>query len=164
MTSEAFEHAGEAVSKIQEVLKELGVSGIEVSIINSEQKRELVKYMNQLAEELRDPAYKVNARRIGEANFILLIGLKDGGEIAEMNCGACGFPSCEDMLMSRRAGLLFPGPTCIVGALCLGMVVGSIMGMHHFLNRDCKTMLRIGAAAKRLGFLKSDLVMGLLLA
>ncbi|MEM4653413.1 MAG: DUF2148 domain-containing protein [Candidatus Nezhaarchaeales archaeon] len=161
MTSKKEEHT---VKIIQEFLKELEVDGIEISIIDGKRKKELMKYMYQLAEELRDPLYEVDAQKIEKVDAILLIGLRDGGEVAGMNCGACGFPSCEDMLNNRRAGLLFPGPTCIVKALRLGMTVGFFVKMHLTSYKDSMTMLRIGVAAKRLGFLKSDLVMGLLLA
>ncbi|MEM2214875.1 MAG: DUF2148 domain-containing protein [Candidatus Nezhaarchaeales archaeon] len=160
MTSSRIE---DVARMVQEILRELEVSGIDVSIINSKRKKELMKYMHQLAEELRDPLYEMDAQEIGKVNAILLIGLRDGGEVAGMNCGACGFQSCDDMLNNRRAGLLYPGPTCIVKALCLGMVIGSFMKMYFTPYRDSLTMLRIGVAAKRLGFLKSDLVMGLLL-
>lgn len=164
MPMEASKHGEEVVKMIQETLKELEVSNLEVSIINGRPKKELAKYMHQLAEELRDPAYKVEAHEVEKASAILLLGLKDGGKIAEMNCGACGFASCEDMLKSRRAGLLFPGPTCIVETINFGMAVGVLVKAHLISIKDSETMLRIGVAAKRLGFLKSDLVIGLPLA
>ncbi|MEM0217571.1 MAG: DUF2148 domain-containing protein [Candidatus Nezhaarchaeales archaeon] len=156
-------HVDDVSKVVQEVLKELEVSGIEASIVNGKQKKELMKYMYQLAEELRDPSYEADAQEIGKASCILLVGLRDGGEVAWMNCGACGFSSCEDMLNNRKAGLLFPGPTCIVKALCLGMTVGSFAKMCSAPHTNDMTMFRIGVAAKRLGFLKSDLVVGLLL-
>lgn len=163
MTSETPDYKKETMEMLQELLKGLRLGSIETSIINDKQKKKLVKYMHQLAEELRDPTYEVDAQRVERASAIILVGLKDGGEIAGMNCGACGFPSCEDMLKNRRAGLLFPGPTCIIRALDLGMAVGFLAKTFSTSNEDSNIMLRIGVAAKRLDFLKSDLVMGVLL-
>lgn len=153
----------EILSSIQEELKRWDLGDLEVVIVSGRQKERLAKYMYQLAEELRDPSCKADAREIRRAKAVILVGLRDGGDVIGMNCGACGFPSCEDMLQSRVAGLLFPGPTCVIKALELGAAVGLLTWSSPVLSRDRKAMVRIGVAAKRLGLVKSDVALGILL-
>ncbi|MEM4576320.1 MAG: DUF2148 domain-containing protein [Candidatus Nezhaarchaeales archaeon] len=141
----------------------LSAKSIETKLVDGEQKEELAKYMNQLAEELRDPSYKAEIEDVRLADVVMLVGLKDGGEIAKMNCGACGFPTCEDMLKNRREGLLFPGPTCIIRALDLGATVDYITKLCISLGIKAKASLKVGVAAKRLGYFKCDVIVGALL-
>ena len=153
----------EILSSIQEELKRWDLGDLEVIVVSGRQQEELAKYMYQLAEELRDPSCKEYVREIRKAKWVLLVGLRDGGDVARMNCGACGFPSCGDMLQNRVAGLLFPGPTCVLRALDLGVLAGLLMGTKPVLSKDKRVMVRIGVAAKRLGLVKSDVVLGVLL-
>jgi len=154
----------ELVSFVQEALKRLGLGDLEVVVMSGRQKEELAKYMYQLAEELRDPSCKADAQEVRRAEAVLLLGLRDGGDVVGMNCGACGFRSCEDMLQGRVAGLLFPGPTCVLRALDLGVAVGLLAESKLVLTRDKKAMVRVGVAAKRMGLVKSDVVLGIPLA
>jgi uncharacterized ferredoxin-like protein len=154
----------ELVSFVQETLRRLGLGDLEVAVVSGRQKEELAKYMYQLAEELRDPSCKADAQEVRRAEAVLLLGLRDGGDVVGMNCGACGFRSCEDMLQGRVAGLLFPGPTCVLRALDLGVAVGLLAESERVLARDKKAMVRVGVAAKRMGLVKSDVVLGIPLA
>jgi uncharacterized ferredoxin-like protein len=154
----------ELISFIQEALRRLGVGDLEVVVVNGRQKEELAKYMYQLADELRDPSCKADAQEIRKAEAVLLLGLRNGGDVVGMNCGACGFRSCEDMLQGRVAGLLFPGPTCVLRVLDLGAATGLLIGSKLASTRDKKAMVRVGVAAKRMGLVKSDVVLGILLA
>jgi len=153
----------ELLSSIQGMLREWDLSDLEVTIVSGKQKEELAKYMYQLAEELRDPSCKADARDIRRAKAVILVGLRDGGVVFGMNCGACGFRSCEEMLQNRVAGLLFPGPTCVIRALELGAAMGLLTWSRPVLSKDRKAMVRIGVAAKRLGLVKSDVALGILL-
>ena len=153
----------ELLSSVQEMLREWGLGDLEVVVVSGRQKERLAKYMYQLAEELRDPSCKADAGEIRRAKAVILVGLRDGGDVIGMKCGACGFPSCEVMLQSRVAGLLFPGPTCVIRALELGAAVGLLAWSRPVLSRDRKAMVRIGVAAKRLGLVKSDVTLGILL-
>jgi len=155
--------SSEPLSSIQEELRRWGVGDLEAVSVSGRQKEELAKYMYQLAEELRDPSCKADAQEIRRAEAVLLLGLRDGGDVIGMNCGACGSRSCEEMLQSRTVGLLFPGPTCVLRALDLGAAVGLVTGSRPVLSRDRRAMVRIGVAAKRMGLVKSDVVLGILL-
>ncbi len=153
----------EPLASVREALRKWDLGDLEVVFVSGRQKEELAKYMHQLAEELREPSCKADAKETKEAKAVVLVGLRDGGDVVGLKCGACGFPSCEDMLQSRVAGLLFPGPTCVVRALELGAAVGLLMGSRPVLSRDRRAMVRIGVAAKRLGLVKSDVALGVLL-
>ncbi|MCS7139664.1 MAG: DUF2148 domain-containing protein [Candidatus Nezhaarchaeota archaeon] len=144
--------------------KAYGTDCIETALIEGNEKEELAKYMDKLAEELKSPLYRRDADSVRISGAVLLIGLKDGGEVTNADCGACGFPTCSEMLKNRRAGLLFPGPTCIVRAIDLGIAIGSAVKTCSILNVDNRVMFRVGVAAKRLGYLKSDIVIGIPLA
>lgn len=144
--------------------KAFGVDCIETALVHGDEKEELAKQLDAMADELGDPLYRRDANSVRSANAVFLIGLKDGGEVAHANCGACGFPSCEEMLKNRRAGKFFPGPTCIIRALDLGIAIGSAVKTASMLNVDNRVMFRVGVAARRLGLLKSDIIIGIPLA
>jgi uncharacterized ferredoxin-like protein len=79
-----------------------------------------------------------------------------------VNCGACGYKSCKDILAGgKREGEDFTGPVCIFQAIDLGIALGSEVKLAGELNIDNRTMYTVGAAAKKLSLLDSELIIGI---
>jgi len=78
-----------------------------------------------------------------------------------LNCGACGYPSCAEFMQGeKREGEDFRGPLCVFQAIDLGIALGSAAKMAMDLNVDNRIMYTLGAAARKLGWLDSDVVIG----
>jgi uncharacterized ferredoxin-like protein len=64
----------------------------------------------------------------------------------------------------KREGEDFTGPVCLFQAVDLGIALGSAAKMAAELNIDNRIMYSVGAAAKKLGLLDSDVIIGIPLA
>ncbi len=96
--------------------------------------------------------------------MVLLIGVSRDPKKLELplNCGACGHKTCKDLLaVGRREGEDFTGPVCIFQAIDLGIALGSAVKLAGELSIDNRIMYTVGAAAKRLKLLDSDLIIGI---
>jgi len=78
-----------------------------------------------------------------------------------LDCGACGHASCRELMAARQGkGNDFVGPICIFQALDLGIALGSAVKMAGDLNVDNRIMYTVGVAAKKLGMLEADIIIG----
>ncbi len=108
-------------------------------------------------------------RRTGKTNFdrdgqnvldsqaVVLIGLKDAG-VVDLNCGACGAESC--IVPNTHAGE-FLGPNCALRLMDMGIALGSAVKVASLMNVDNRIMYRAGVAARELGLIDADVVMGI---
>lgn len=97
-----------------------------------------------------------NVRRSGA---VLLLSL-DRSEPIWQDCGACGFSTCREMEDSFRGDRDFGGPVCSWRILDLGIALGSAVKTASLFNVDNRIMFRIGVAARKLGLIKGELVIG----
>ena len=106
-------------------------------------------------------------RAVRNSSRVLLIGVVGNPKKIELplDCGACGYKTCKQLLESRkRQGKDFSGPICIFQALDLGIALGSAVKMASELNVDNRIFYTIGAAAKKLNLLDSDIIIGIALS
>jgi uncharacterized ferredoxin-like protein len=79
-----------------------------------------------------------------------------------LNCGGCGYKNCKDLLAAgEREGEDFTGPDLLV---ILVIALGSAVKLAGELNIDNRIMYTVGAAAKKLKLLDSNIIMGILLS
>ena len=79
-----------------------------------------------------------------------------------LNCGACGYKNCKDLLASgKREGEDFTGPVCVFQAIDLGIALGSAVKLAGELSIDNRIMYTIGAAARKMNLLNSDVIIGI---
>ena len=108
---------------------------------------------------------KVNWDRDGEnvkaSPVVVLIGLKDAQAVG-IDCGACGQERClaQDQV-NAYSGEEFAGPQCAIRVIDLGIAVGSAVKTASLMNVDNRIMYRMGVAARRLGLLDAEVVMGI---
>jgi uncharacterized ferredoxin-like protein len=110
------------------------------------------------------PIFKRDADSVRKASAVLLIGVSRDPKRIDLpfNCGACGYKTCAHLVAAgRRQGEDFTGPVCIFQAIDLGIALGSAVKVAAELGIDNRIMYTVGAAAKKLNFLDSDVVMGI---
>ena len=144
-----------------------GVDAIKTLIIDGSELELLANAMEDKAKE-RPPylssAFSRDAGNVRKSSCVLLIGVT--GEPKKIkqpfDCGACGYGTCEKLLHARkRQGNDFVGPICMFQAIDLGIALGSAVKLASELNVDNRMMYTIGAAAKKLGLLDSDAIIGI---
>ena len=142
--------------------KSKGEDDIEIVYIDGEELQELAKKMEELAE--RDKDFLRDAESVKKSQAVLLIGV-NGEKSIGVDCGACGFESCSEFKRAkRRLGKDFVGPNCIFKLLDLGIALGSAVKLSALIGVDTRIMYRVGTAGKKLGYIKSDVVMGIPIA
>jgi uncharacterized ferredoxin-like protein len=144
-----------------------GVDRILTAIVTGEEKERIAKAMEKKIEQKKNPlpAFKRDAENLRRSPVVLLIGVK--GTVPKkpedpLNCGACGHTSCAELIEAeKKKGEDFTGPICIFEAIDLGMALGSAVKLASELNIDNRVMYTIGAAAKALGILDADVIIGI---
>lgn len=121
--------------------------------------------INDLAEEMlrySEESGKKNFKRDGEnvrnSQAVLLLSLYDAKHPG-LNCGACGQPKCN--MLEPVEGSEFTGPLCAWRLIDLGIALGSAVKTASLLNVDNRIMYCIGVAAKKLGLIEGEIVVGI---
>ena len=146
--------------------KTRGLDSVKTAILTGEDLEKLAVAMEAKVQEKSTelPGYKRDAGNVRGSAAILLIGVSRDPKRLELplNCGACGHKTCKDLVaVGRREGEDFTGPVCIFQAIDLGIALGSVVKLAGELNIDNRIMYTVGAAAKKLKLLDSDLIMGI---
>jgi len=146
--------------------KARGVDSIKTLVLTGEHLEELASAMEKKVKE-KSPElafFKRDADNVRASAAILLIGVTGNPKKPELplNCGACGYGTCKDLMAaSKKQGQDFTGPGCVFQAIDLGIALGAAVKLAGELNIDNRIMYSIGAAAKKLGLLDSDVIMGI---
>jgi len=147
--------------------KARGVSTVSSALLQGEEKERLAKAMEEhfLLKKSRLEFFKRDAQNIRRSAVVLLIGVKGTmPKKPEMpfNCGACGYPSCADLIRAeKKPGEDFIGPLCAFQVMDLGIALGVAARMAGELNVDNRLMYTAGSAARTLGFLDADMIIAL---
>ncbi|NWF91766.1 MAG: hypothetical protein HXY46_02530 [Syntrophaceae bacterium] len=146
--------------------KTRGIDSVKTVILTGEDLERLAAAMERKVGEKSTelPIFKRDADNVRGSAAVLLIGVSRDPKRVEVpfNCGACGYRSCKDLLASgKREGEDFTGPVCVFQAIDLGIALGSAVKLAGELNIDNRIMYTVGAAARRLNLLDSDLVIGI---
>jgi uncharacterized ferredoxin-like protein len=133
-----------------------GIDDLVLAVVYGREKDEIAAEMDKIAEERKLKGFK------RDTEAALLIGVK-GPKSFGLNCGACGYKTCEEFNKAeKRQGLDFAGPTCLFKALDMGIALCSAAKTASLLNVDNRIMYRIGTAAKRLRLLpEAHIIMGI---
>lgn len=83
-----------------------------------------------------------DADNILQAECVIIVGTRSQPQ--GLNCGHCGFPTCE----GRSAGV-----PCALNTIDVGIAVGSACALAADLRLDTRVMFSAGIAAQRLGWL-----------
>jgi len=146
--------------------KARGVDDMESLIMDGEDLEELATAMERKAEEkpsYLSSAFRRDANNVRSSNCVLLIGVTGNPKKIEqpLDCGACGYEGCRRLAKVRKRTKDFSGPVCIFQAMDLGIALGSAVKLASELSVDNRMMYTIGATAKELRLLDSDLIIGI---
>lgn len=139
--------------------KAVGQDFIEVRICDAAERASISGEMLKLGAEKKAQNWDRDAKGIERSDALVLIGLLPHKGVG-LNCGACGFKTCAEF-NKASAHQEFDGPNCMLRLLDLGIALGSAVKTAQLHNVDNRIMYRAGAAAKRLGLMKSNVIMGI---
>jgi len=109
--------------------------------------------------------FRRDANNLRNSDCVLLLGVTGNPKKIEqpLDCGACGYASCEHLTKARGKIKVkdFGGPICVFQAMDLGIALGSAVKLASELCIDNRMMYTIGVAAKESGLLDSDVIIGI---
>lgn len=149
--------------------KARGVDEIGTMIIDGEDLEILAGAMEEAAPGRPDiiaNAFRRDAGNVRDSHCAVLIGIRGVPKKPEnpFDCGACGFRTCENLLIARDKGSGdqdFRGPVCAIASIDLGVALGSAVKVAAENNVDNRMMYTMGVAAAKLGWLDADIIMGI---
>ncbi|QJA05584.1 hypothetical protein FVE67_01690 [Thermosulfurimonas marina] len=128
-------------------------------VTEPEEKEALAREMEKIAERGKAFAFfKRDAENVRQAEAVVLIGLKFERPVG-VNCRACGL-DCERILKAEKVSGDYEGPLCALRLVDLGIAVGSAVSVAKDLCVDNRVMYTIGVAARRLGWLAAQVILG----
>ncbi len=145
--------------------KARGLDSIETLIVDGGELEALAAAMEEKGREkgTKTPFFARDAKGVRSASAVLLIGVTGEPKrpTSPLDCGACGYSGCAEFLQAEKSeGEDFRGPLCVFQSLDLGVALGSAARTAGALNIDNRMMYTIGAAARRLKLLGSDVIIG----
>jgi len=150
--------------------KARGVDRVVTAIVDGEEKERTAQAMEKKADQKRHPMpfFKRDAENLRRSTAAVLVGVK--GTMPKrpenpLNCGGCGHSTCAEFIKAqKKQGEDFVGPLCIFEVMDLGIALGSAVKVASDMNVDNRMMYTVGAAAKALGLLDADVIVGIPLA
>jgi len=132
-----------------------GQDALVIRVLVGDELRELARGMDALGTDRGIKFFLRDGRNVADSDACLLIG-SQREPTAGLDCGACGYPTCAEMLMEDPAKLktLYTGPNCAVRMADLGIAVGSAVKTASVHNVDNRVMFSAGATALALGLLE----------
>ena len=81
-----------------------------------------------------------------------------------IDCGACGYPTCAEFAKNRKIEdkeMGYTGPHCVMRMIDIGVALCSAAKTASMLNIDNRVQQRVGAAARAIGLIQGEVVMGI---
>ena len=134
--------------------KAKGQDALVTRVLVGDEVKELARGMDALGTDRKIRFFLRDAGNVKESDAVLLLGIRRE-PTAGLDCGACGFATCAEMLMEDPAKnkTLFSGPNCAVRMADLGIAVGSAVKTASIHNVDNRVMYSAGVTALALGLL-----------
>ncbi len=114
--------------------------------------------MASLSEEVGKKFLIRDSGNVKNSQAVVLLSLKSS-QPANLNCGACGLPKCS--LLERTEGPEFAGPLCAWRLIDLGIALGSAVKTASIHNVDNRIMYSVGSAARKMGLIEGEIVVGI---
>jgi uncharacterized ferredoxin-like protein len=117
--------------------KTRGIDNIEVFAIDDDPtKKKIVEKMREISKKENRPSFERDANSIEASPVLLAIGVKSNP--AGLNCGFCGYATCEELSKTKGA--------CAYNSIDLGISIDSAAGTANLLHADNRVMYSIGRA------------------
>jgi uncharacterized ferredoxin-like protein len=146
--------------------KTRGVDAIETLIVSGEDLDLLAGAMEAHgAKSVMSKGFRRDANNVRNSHAVLLVGLKDlrpKKPEKPFDCGACGYGSCAGFLKAEKnEGKDFPGPVCLFQSIDLGIALSSASSVAARFHVDNRMMYTNGGPARRLGWMDSEIIIGI---
>lgn len=138
--------------------KSLGQNFVKAKVVSGDDLETLADAMERYGREKGAVNFGRDADNVRHSDALLLLSL-DNAKPLGLNCGACGYDRCSDL--KQKEGPEFFGPLCAWRVIDLGIAVGSAAKTAGILNADNRIMYRPGVAAKKIGMMEGDIVVGI---
>ncbi|MFP4654845.1 MAG: ferredoxin domain-containing protein [Methanohalobium sp.] len=158
--------AREILTAARTAPKAKGQDDLITALLDESDTEKLAVAMEEIADTRNEKFqfFKRDAKNVRDSDSVILIGLKSSKAL-NLDCGACGFDTCADMLQYIQEGTSgtsdFTGPRCSIKFVDLGIAVGAATAKAKDLCIDNRVMYTIGVAAKNSGLIDADMVYGL---
>lgn len=139
--------------------KAAGRDFVELKYIQGEDLEALADSCIAHGEETGKRNWDRDGENVRRSDGVLLLSLKDA-KTTGLNCGACGYAQCKDLPPLKDGGE-YMGPYCAWRLMDLGIALGSAAKTAGILNADNRIMYRVGVAARKLGLIEGELVVGI---
>ncbi|HXW99460.1 MAG TPA: DUF2148 domain-containing protein [Methanomicrobiales archaeon] len=132
-----------------------GQDALVIRVLVGDELKGLARGMDALGTDRGIKFFLRDGRNVAESDACLLIG-SQREPTAGLDCGACGFATCAEMLMEdpEKRKTLYGGPNCAVRMADLGIAIGSAVKTASIHNVDNRIMFSAGATALALGLLE----------
>jgi len=140
--------------------KSRGEDFIEIKVLAKGEVRDLAQNIIEFGRQTGKKDFDRDSGNVQNSPVVVLMGLKKASTL-NLNCGACGFASCDDLKKAPKSGGHFDGPICALRHLDFGIALGSAVKTAQMLNVDNRIMYRVGVAARNTGMVDWDFVMGI---
>ena len=140
--------------------KAWGKGHLEIQIIPKGEIPRLVEELRKCGAATGRSGFLGDADSVEQSDLVVLIGLKQA-DSGNLDCGACGFLTCEERESHLLEGKDFKGPQCAHRLTDLGIAIGSAVSTAAFHHADNRVMLNVGVASRRLGITKANYVLGI---
>lgn len=142
-----------------------GKDFMEIVVITKEEElKKIAEAMKEYAPKSTNETYWLrDASNIENSEALLLVGLSKP-VTAGYDCGACGYPSCAEFAKKREIShkeMGYTGPHCVMRMMDIGVALSSAAKTASLLNVDNRVQQRVGAAARALGLIQAEVVMGI---
>lgn len=160
MTLKAVEMVAELMAlSARTAPKGRGQDTIVIRVVAGKELEELAGELRRLGEAGGIRIFLRDAGNLEKSDACVLLGSK-ASEIVGLDCGGCGFATCQEMLEAQRQFQAkkpekpFHGPNCVIKMADLGIALGSAAKTASLHNVDNRVMFTAGVAALSLNWLE----------
>jgi len=146
-----------------------GVDKVETRVLKGDELEELAGEMIKYGEKSDKSNFDRDGENVRNSEALLLVSIKEPQPLL-LDCGACGYDSCEEFEKRSEKGVFsegdsetvseFEGPSCVWRLIDLGIALGSAVKTASIHNADNRIMYRAGVAAKKMNLIEGDVVLG----
>lgn len=134
-----------------------GQDYVVTKVIEGEDCLAMAEEMVRSGEKTGKRNFDRDAANVRNSPVILLISIKDAKTVG-LDCSACGAEKC---IKPNTYEGDFSGPQYALRLLDMGIAPGSAVRTASLLNVDNRIMYRAGVAARQMGLIEADVVMGI---
>lgn len=117
---------------------------VEIAMLTDEDIKRLSDMMLQVSEQTGLKFILRDAANILQAQALLLIGTRNPSEVCALNCGYCGFATCQ----SKPCDV-----PCVMNAVDVGIAIGAACSKIADVRLDSRVLFSAGWVARRMGVL-----------